>query len=69
MQQMSGDWVSVTDSTFLRELFLQRLVLESTSTMATLEGIAEFSNNVVEVAAPTIAATLNSSLKSKNSPS
>ena len=57
MQQLLGDRASVT---FLRELFLQRLppnvrmVLASTTT---LEEIAELADKVVEVAAPTVAAT------------
>ena len=63
MQQLLGDRASVTDSTFLRELFLQRLppnirmVLASTSTTATLDELAELTDKVVEVAAPTVAAT------------
>lgn len=62
MQQLLGDRASLTDSTFLRELFLQRLppnvrmVLASTSATATLEEIAELADKVVEVAAPTVAA-------------
>ena len=63
MQQLLGDGASVTDSTFLQELFLQRLppnvrmVLASTSTMATLNKLAEHTDKVVEVVAPTVAAT------------
>ena len=54
---------STTDNTFLRKLFLQRLpskvrmVLASTSTTGTLEELAELADKVVEVAAPTDAAT------------
>ena len=50
------------DSTFLRELFLQRLpsnvrmVLASANATATLEELAELADKVVEVAAPTVAA-------------
>ena len=63
MQQLLGERASTTDSTFLRELFLQRLpsnvrmVLASTNTTATLEELAELADKVVEVAAPTVAAT------------
>ena len=59
MQQLLG----VTDSTFLRELFLQRLppnvrmVLASTKTSTTLEELAELADKVIEVATPTVAAT------------
>jgi hypothetical protein len=67
MQQLLGDRASTTDSTFLRELFLQRLpsnvrmVLASTKATATLEELAELADKVVEVAAPTVAATSVSS--------
>ena len=63
LQQLLGDRASVLDSTFLRELFLQRLppnarmVLASTKPSTTLEEIAELADKVVEVAAPTVAAT------------
>ena len=63
MQQLLGDRASTTDSTFLRELFLQRLpsnvrmVLASAKTTATLEELAELADKVVEVATPTVAAT------------
>ena len=63
MQQLLGDRAGVTDSTFLRELFLQRLppnvrmVLASTSTTTSLEELAELADKIAEVAAPTIAAT------------
>lgn len=58
MQQLLGDRASTTDSTFLRELFLQRLpsnvrmVLASASATATLEELAELADKVVEVRAP-----------------
>ena len=63
IQQLLGDRASVSDSTFLRELFLQRLppcvrmVLASTKASTTLEEIAELADKVAEVAAPTVAAT------------
>ncbi len=64
MQQLLGDRTEATEGTFLRELFLQRLpatvrmVLASTGTSATtLEQLADRADKVVEVAAPTIAAT------------
>ena len=63
MQQLLGDRASVTDSTFLRELFLQRLppnvrmVLASTKTYTTLEELAELADKFIEVATPTVAAT------------
>lgn len=63
MQQLLGDRASVADSTFLRELFLQRLpsnvrmVLAATSPTTTLDEIAELADKIVEVAAPTISST------------
>ena len=63
MQQLLGDRAGATDSTFLRELFLQRLpsnvrmVLASTSATTSLEALAELADKIAEVAAPTIAAT------------
>lgn len=66
MQQLLGDHAGVTDSTFLRELFLQRLppnvrmVLASTSATTSLEELAELADKIAEVAAPTIAATTTS---------
>ena len=63
MQQLLSDRASVTDSTFLRELFLQRLpsnvrmVLASTSATTSFEELAELADKIAEVAAPTIAAT------------
>ena len=63
MQQLLGDRASATDGTFLRELFLQRLpsnvrmVLASTSNTTNLEELAELADKIVEVAAPTVAAT------------
>ncbi len=62
MQQLLGDRASVADSTFLRELFLQRLpsnvrmVLASTSPTATLDEIAELADKIVEVATPSTTA-------------
>ena len=60
MQQLLGDRASTTDSTFLHELFLQQLphmILASTSTTATVEELAKLADKVVEVVAPTVAAT------------
>ena len=62
MQQLLGDRASTTDSTFLRELFLQRLpshvrMVLASATTATLDDLAELADKVVEVAAPTVAAT------------
>lgn len=67
MQQLLGDRAGVTDSTFLRELFLQRLssnvrmVLASTSATTSLVELAELADKITEVAASTIAATTTSS--------
>ena len=63
MQQLLGDHAEVTDGSFIRELFLQRLpsnvrmVLASTSATTSLEELAELADKIVEVATPTIAAT------------
>ena len=63
MQQLLGERASTIDSTFLRELFLQRLpsnvrmVLASTNTTTTLKELAELADKVVEVATPMVAAT------------
>ena len=62
MQQLLGDRVGVADSTFLRELFLQRLpsevrmVLASTSATTSLEELAELADKIAEVAAPKLVA-------------
>ena len=62
MQQLLGDKLSTADSSsFLRELFLQRLptnvwlVLASTDSTMDLNKLAELADKVMEVAAPTIA--------------
>lgn len=63
MQRLLGNRAGVTDNTFLRKLFLQRLppnvcmVLASTSTTTSLEELAELADKIAEVAAPAIAAT------------
>ena len=62
MQQLLGDKLSTADSSsFLRELFLQRLpanvrmVLASTDSSMDLNKLAELADKVMEVAAPTVA--------------
>ena len=62
MQQLLGDKAGAVDSSFIRELFLQRLpanvrmVLASTPNTANLEELAQLADRVVEVAAPSISA-------------
>ena len=66
MQQLLGDRTSSTDTTFLRELFLQRLpsnvrmVLASTNPSASLDELAELADKVLEVAVPSISAVTTS---------
>jgi len=61
MQQLLGDKASITDSSFLRELFLQRLppnvrmVLASSADTITLEELASLADKIMEVATPIIA--------------
>ena len=61
MQQLMGDRPGMTDSSFLKELFLQRLphnvriVLASTPDATSLEMLAEMADKIMEVAAPSIA--------------
>ncbi len=58
MQQLLGDRPGVTDGSFLKELFLQRLppnvrmVLASTS----LDKLAEMADKIIEVAVPSVSA-------------
>lgn len=58
MQQLLGDHPGVTDGSFLKELFLQRLpsnvrmVLASTPDATTLDKLAEMADKIMEVAAP-----------------
>ena len=60
MQQLLGDKAGAMDSSFLRELFLQRLpanvrmVLASSPDTSNLENLAQLADKVVEVAAPSI---------------
>lgn len=60
MQQLLGDKAGTVDSSFIRELFLQRLpsnvrmVLASTPDTANLEELAELADKIAEVAAPSI---------------
>ena len=62
MQQLLGDKAASTDSSFLRELFLQRMpanirmVLASTAYTISLEELATLADKVMDVAAPSIAA-------------
>ncbi len=62
MQQLIGDRPGIADSSFLRELFLQRLppnvrmVLASTPETSSLDKLAELADKVLEVAAPTVSA-------------
>ena len=59
------------DSTFLRELFLQRLpsnvrmVLASTADTVSIENLAELAEKIVEVAAPTVSTIQTSQLTSE----
>ena len=59
MQQLLGDRPGMTDESFLRELFLQRLppnvrmVLASTSDTTSLTQLADLADKVMEVATPT----------------
>lgn len=62
MQQLLGNQAGITDGTFVRELFLQRLpgnvrmVLASTPDTVSLENLAELADKIVEVATPSIGA-------------
>ena len=61
MQQLLGDRPGVTDGSFLKELFLQRLpynvrmVLASTPESTSLEKLAEMADKIMEVATPSVA--------------
>ena len=58
LQQLAGDMPGLTDGTFLRELFLQRLpanvrmVLASTRENTSIEELAQLADRIIEVAAP-----------------
>jgi len=62
MQQLLGDTPGYTNSSFLRELFLQRLpanvrmVLASASDTVPLTELAQLADRIVEVAAPSVSA-------------
>ncbi len=62
MQQLLGDRAGTLDSTFLKELFLQRLpanirmVLATAPAATTLEELAELADKVAEVTTPAVAA-------------
>ena len=61
MQQLLGDRAAETNSSFLRELFLQRLpssvrmVLASTADTMDLSTLADMADKVIEVATPSVA--------------
>ena len=73
MQQLLGDRPGLTDTSFLQELFLQRLpsnvrmVLASTPDTTPLEKLAEMADKVIEVAAPSIASVQSSASLSAGS--
>ena len=75
MQQLLGDRPGLTDTSFLQELFLQRLpsnvrmVLASTPDTTPLEKLAEMADKVIEVAAPSIASVQSSASLSASSAS
>ena len=58
LQQLAGDMPGLTDGTFLRELFLQRLpanvrmVLASTRENTSIEELAQLADRIIEVAVP-----------------
>ncbi len=62
MQQLLGDRPGVTDGSFLKELFLQRLppnvrmVLASTPDSTSLDKLAEMADKIMEVAVPSVSA-------------
>lgn len=61
MQQLLGDRPGITEGSFLKELFLQRLppnvrmVLASTPEGTTLDKLADLADKIMEVAAPSVA--------------
>ena len=67
MQQLLGDTPGITDGSFIRELFLQRLpanvrmVLASTSDSVSLDDLAQLADKIVEVSAPQSVSTVRSS--------
>lgn len=61
MQQLLGDKAGSFDETFLRELFLKRLpsgvqMILASAEGSSLEALARMADNIIDVAAPTIAA-------------
>ena len=70
MQQLLGDTPGVTDGSFIRELFLQRLpanvrmVLASTSDSVSLDDLAQLADKIVKVSAPQSVSTVRSSKRS-----
>ena len=73
MQQLLGDH-STLDTSFLRELFLQRLppnvrmVLASTPEGTTIDQLAEMADKIMEVASPSMAALTNPSIPETTPP-
>ena len=67
MKQLLGDTPGVTDESFIRELFLQRLpanvrmVLASTSDSVSLDDLTQLADKIVEVSAPQSVSTVRSS--------
>ena len=67
MQQLLGYTPGITDGSFIRELFLQRLlanvrmVLTSTSDSVSLDKLAQLADKIVKVAAPQAVSTVRSS--------
>ena len=74
MQQLLGDRPGLTDTSFLQELFLQRLppnvrmVLASTPDTTTLDKLAEMADKIMEVATPTVAAATMPTVAATNTP-
>ena len=63
MQQLLGDKAASTDSSFIRQLFLQRMpgnihmVLASTANAVSLEELATLADKVMDVASPAVVTT------------
>ena len=71
LQQLVGDRATTIDSTFLLDIFLQRIpnnvrmVLASTLDTVSLAKLAELADKIVEVAAPTVATVQNTELSAE----
>ena len=65
MQQLLGNRPGITDGSFFRELFLQRLptnvrmVLASTNDSVPLDKLVQLADKIVEVAAPLIVSAIH----------